>query len=70
MGNNDLVHPNKTFRIIGEYPWPIILGRIKNSIISFIQNNSKIIILFDGINRILCLFSIIIYQIDLPITIN
>ena len=70
MGNNDLVHPNKLLRIIGEYPWPIILGRIKNPIISFIQNKGEIIILFDGINRILCLFFIIIYQIDLPITIN
>ena len=64
-----LGHSDYLIRIIGEEYFTFSLVLVEDYIVYFIINKVEIVILIDGINRLLCLFYSVIEYLDLPIVI-
>ena len=68
LGGKYPVHTNEIITIICEVYLPITFGSLKDIILSCISFKSDIVILFDDIHGITCLFYSVLEYIELPIT--
>ena len=57
MGIKDLGQLDKTISIIGKVYCPLPLGHVRDPILSWIDVNSNILIILDGIHKIICILS-------------
>ena len=64
LGITDIEHPNKLLGILGQVPFPLPLGSVKELIISCIGYKGEFVIFFDGMHSLPCLLSSVLYNLD------
>ena len=57
MGRKYLGNPHAVIGILGDAPFPLPIGIVEESIISYIYGKDKFFILLDSLYRLLCLLS-------------